>query len=87
MPRLSRRRPNRWDTSIREFVAPDWRVRYGLQREALAAAAADVPGVSELQEGMTGEANVLVRVGGELWNSAVRIQRHPPAPPERRLVD
>jgi DNA-binding Lrp family transcriptional regulator len=42
-------------------------------REELAAAAADVPGVVEVQEIMCGEGNVLVRVVGEDGDDLTRI--------------
>lgn len=43
------------------------------EREELAAAAADVPGVVEVQEVMTGEANVLVRAIGVDGDDLTRI--------------
>jgi len=43
------------------------------EREELAAAAATVPGVVEVQEVMTGEANVLVRAIGEDGDDLTRI--------------
>jgi DNA-binding Lrp family transcriptional regulator len=43
------------------------------EREALAAAAAEVPGVVEVQEVMTGEANVLVRAVGVDGDDLTRI--------------
>jgi DNA-binding Lrp family transcriptional regulator len=43
------------------------------RREELAAAAADVPGVVEVQEVMTGEANVLVRAVGADGDDLTRI--------------
>jgi DNA-binding Lrp family transcriptional regulator len=43
------------------------------EREALAAAAAEVPGVVEVQEVMTGEANVLVRAVGADGDDLSRI--------------
>jgi Lrp/AsnC family leucine-responsive transcriptional regulator len=43
------------------------------QREELAAAAAEVPGVVEVQEVMTGEANVLVRAVGVDGDDLTRI--------------
>jgi DNA-binding Lrp family transcriptional regulator len=43
------------------------------EREALAAAAAEVPGVVEVQEVMTGEANVLVRAVGADGDDLTRI--------------
>jgi DNA-binding Lrp family transcriptional regulator len=43
------------------------------EREELAAAAAEVPGVVEVQEVMTGEANVLVRAVGRDGDDLTRI--------------